>query len=176
MTFELKKITAKEMSLIVEMWRDSFSRKKGGDPITKNALSIATQMQDSLARSGHGHLWLAKDNTKEQGYALLIADDHKDGLIIRFLLSNIFDAEAKGSGKFLVQEMVNFAEKRGLNIRTTSQNADAFWKKCPGFQLDPSNPPDYVCSSAKPGAAAAGFFKGPAKTMKHGGKSPKPGM
>lgn len=36
------------------------------------------------------------------------------------------------------------------SVQTTSQNADAFWKKWPGFVLDKLNPTDYIFQPQNP--------------------------
>lgn len=126
-------------------------------PKTKAAASIVEQMLNCLTNEKHGHLWIAKNTESKKICAVLIGNDNKNGLVIRFILSNVFELEAKGSGKFLIHEMVKLAKKNTLAIRTTSENADAFWKKCPGFQLDKLNPPDYICTPQKPSTQK--FFK-----------------
>lgn len=142
MGFIKQTIKTEDMGVILQKWYTQFSKKKS-DSKTKNAASIASQMIKALTEK-NGYLYMAKDDINGNPQALLIANDCKNGLIIRFVLSNVLCPEAKGSGKFLVQEMVSFAEKRDLAIRTTSQNADAFWKNCPGFKLDKNNPTDFI--------------------------------
>lgn len=160
MSFLIEKIDAEKMRLLLQDWKISFSKKKKVTAAkVRNAESIVEQMIDSLRSQKHGHLWLAKHETSKETCAVLIGDDHKDGFIIRFVLSNILDEQTKGSGRFLVQEMMNLADKRNFSIRTTSQNADKFWKGCPGFQLDRSNPTDYIY---KPNSLTSqSFFKNP---------------
>ncbi|GGI88034.1 GNAT family N-acetyltransferase [Legionella impletisoli] len=158
MTFILKKTDAEKARLLLQDWNDRFSKKnKGILPVIKNAESIAKQMIETLKSEKHGHIWVAVHEESKESCGVLIADDHKDGFIIRFLISNLLNKEAKGSGRFLVEELIKLADKRNLSIRTTSQSADKFWKKCPGFQLDQSNPTDYRYQPSS--SASLNFFQ-----------------
>ncbi|MBL7479177.1 hypothetical protein [Legionella bononiensis] len=153
MTFVLEKINADTLLEQLQKWNSVFSKKRKMNKIENNAISIFNQIVESL-NERHGYLWIAKRD--EQLCAVLIGDDSKKGLIIRYLLSNVFDVQAKGAGAFLVREMQSFADKKNLSIRTTSQNADAFWARS-SFQLDADNPPDFIY---KPSQIVLGqFFK-----------------
>ncbi|KTD47775.1 hypothetical protein [Legionella quateirensis] len=153
MTFVLEKINAETLLEQLQKWNSVFSKKRKMSKIEHNAKSIFNQIVESL-NERHGYLWIAKRD--EQLCAVLIGDDSKNELIIRFLLSNVFDVQAKGSGAFLVREIQSFANKKNLTIRTTSQNADAFWAKS-SFQLDADNPPDFIYKPSQ--IAPASFFK-----------------
>lgn len=113
-----------------------------------NANSIVKQSIDSLSSARHGHIWVATLNSKR--CAILIADDSKDELIIHFLSANTLDPEAKGSGTFLVQEMLKLAQKTHKTIRTTPENAEKYWKDKMGFHPDPLDPTQYIYTQERP--------------------------
>ena len=137
-------------------------------------------MQGTLAGQTHAYLWIAKDSETNAPMAMMIVDDtgHR-GKNIRFLLSNQKVPESKGSGLFLVQKLTEMAARTGSNIKTTLENADKFWRKCPGFSPDPDNSGDYVCEPPSPvagaGLASMSVFSVPKAQKKIGKKSIKPG-
>jgi hypothetical protein len=167
MPFTLKNSDKNEMIAILSTWEQSFQQKTK-DPAKKarmqKALSIAIQMQVTLDRHTHAHLWIAKHAETDAPMAMMIVDDtgHKEKTI-RFLLSNQKNPEARGSGRFLVEKLTQQAAPKGVKIKTTSENADNFWRKCPGFKPSPDNSGDYVCEPSLPGAIAglgsASFFQ-----------------
>ncbi|WP_131783259.1 hypothetical protein [Legionella gresilensis] len=143
MKFKAEKVDSKRMLEVLSDWEKKFLSKKR-NKIETNAQSIATQMIKTLKDERHAHFLLAKSDESNKPCALLIGDEKDKLIIIRFILSNVFDTDAKGSGRFLVEAITKFADAKKFSIRTTSQNADAFWKKCPGFKLDEANPPDFI--------------------------------
>lgn len=72
--------------------------------------------------------------------ALLIGNDDKDGLIIRFLVANVLDQDAKGSGSFLVQKMLELAQKTDALVLTRPENSEKYWQNKMGFQPAPKDP------------------------------------
>ena len=158
MPFTLKHSNKAEMIEILSPWEQSFQQKTkdtSKKAMMKKALSIASQMQGTLAGQTHGHLWIAKNSETNVAMAMMIVDDtgHREKTI-RFLLSNQKVPESKGSGLFLVQKLTEMAARTGSKIKTTSENADRFWRKCPGFSPAPDNSGDYVCEPSSPAAGA----------------------
>lgn len=144
-----EKNSVPEVIIVLEDWKRLFAKKRQF-PTVVNAESIVSQMLDVLKTEKHGFLWLAKHPETHKTSAVLIANDLKNEIVIRFLVSNVLDKQSKGAGKFLVSEISKFANIRNRTIRTTSQNAKKFWENCPGFQFDHSNPPDFIHKPVKP--------------------------
>lgn len=168
MPFTLKNSDKNEMIAILSTWEQSFSQKTK-DPskraMIQKALSIARQMNETLAKQTHAHLWIAKHAENDAPMAMMIVDDtgHKEKTI-RFLLSNQKNPEARGSGRFLVEKLTQQAALKGVKIKTTSENADKFWRQCSGFSPSPDNSGDYVCDPSPTkevaGLGSASFFQG----------------
>ena len=158
MPFTLKHSNKAEMIEILSTWEQSFQQKpkdSSKKEMRKKALSIASQMQRTLAEQTHAHLWIAKESETNAPMAMMIVDDTAQReKTIRFLLSNQKVPESKGSGLFLVHQLTEMAARKRSKIKTTSENADKFWRKCPGFSPDPDNSGDYVCEPSSPVAGA----------------------
>lgn len=158
MPFTLKHSNKAEMIEILSTWEQSFQQKpkdSSKKEMRKKALSIASQMQRTLAEQTHAHLWIAKESETNAPMAMMIVDDTAQReKTIRFLLSNQKVPESKGSGLFLVHQLTEMAAPKRSKIKTTSENADKFWRKCPGFSPDPDNSGDYVCEPSSPVAGA----------------------
>ena len=83
-------------------------------PLVERAHSIATQILSTLEER-HAHLILAKKG--ETPCAILIVDDEDDYLKIRFLVSNVLNIEAKGSGTHLIRSLkTRFGATRILKL------------------------------------------------------------
>lgn len=136
---------------ILENWKSEFENKSKHKFECKNlkvAYSIINQSITSLNEQRHGHFWVAKRG--EKVCSILIADDQKDEFVIRFLVANILDSEARGSGTFLVETMLELANKTHKTVRTTPENSDKYWKNKMGFQPDQNNPVEYIYKTHTP--------------------------
>jgi hypothetical protein len=138
MPFEKINLTSNtEASEIVKSWKKTFPSRGGSiDGKTQGAHSIATQMCEALQRN-HALLWLAQSSETSAPLALMIVDDLAGReKKISFLLANVKNPDARGAGRFLVQELINWAVSKQFTLRTISENADRFWSRCPGFKAD----------------------------------------
>jgi hypothetical protein len=132
----------------VQVWSGSFRQKIGrlkNDSSQlrriKSADSIARQTIDSLQTSRHGFILKAEKN--DQPCALLVADETPKEIVIRFLVADVINPEAKGSGTLLVQKIVEIAQKTNRFVRTTPENSAKYWKN-QGFSEDPLNAATYI--------------------------------
>ncbi len=62
------------------------------------------------------------------------------------------------------------AARTSYKIKTTSENADEFWRRCPGFSPDPDNSGEYVCEPPPPVAGAGPASMSIFKAQKKSGK------
>lgn len=83
-------------------------------------------------------MWAAERGGKI--HAALIADQKGSHLIIRFLVANILDEEAKGAGTFLAKKFLEEAKKVSTLVRLTPENATKYWKNKIGFKEYPEDP------------------------------------
>lgn len=126
----------------LKAWENDFTKKVSKLQSQKPtqhwdvAKSIVKQSINSLTKEVHGHIWTA--NRGPEVCAVLIADDCKDGLVIRFLVANGKE-NGKGAGTFLVQKMLELAKKTRETIRTTPENSRKYWENKMGFKPDPAN-------------------------------------
>jgi hypothetical protein len=128
----------------LQEWNDSCSKKlgriKAAEPkkkVLETAQSIASQSLESL-KKGHAYVWAAERGGKI--HAALIADQKGSHLIIRFLVANILDEEAKGAGTFLAKKFLEEAKKVSTLVRLTPENATKYWKNKIGFKEYPEDP------------------------------------
>ncbi len=174
MPFTLSSSNKAEMIEILSTWEQSFQQKTkdtSKKAMMLKALSIAGQMQRTLAEQKHAHLWIAKHSETNAPMAMMIVDDTVGRVkTIRFLLSSQKALESKGSGQFLVHKLTEMAARTSYKIKTTSENADEFWGRCPGFSPDPDNSGEYVCEPPPPvagaGPASMSIFTAPKKSGK----------
>ena len=147
--FVKRNLGSEEVISALQDWDFSFGkaigRAKASSQAVKNlrtAQSVAKQSIESISQEKHGHIWCAMHG--EKICAVLVADDRAGELVIRFLVANLRDPEAKGSGTFLVQGMLDLAKKTHATVRTTPENAEKFWRDKMGFQQDPKDPVQYI--------------------------------
>lgn len=128
------------LSLALTSWTSSSEKKN----LTTQASKIAKKALESLSEP-HGYLWSAQKN--DTICAVLIADetvDHKGNkeILIRYLVSNVRNPTAKGTGTFLVSKLKDLAKKNLTAIVLVSDNADKYWKN-QGFTINPNDPTQY---------------------------------
>ncbi len=147
--FVKRNLASEEVVSALQDWNCFFGkaigRSKAVSKEMKNlctARSVARQSIESISHEKHGHIWCAMHGDKI--CAVLVADDRAGELVIRFLVANLRDPEAKGSGAFLVQNMLELARKTHATVRTTPENAEKFWRDKMGFQEDPKDPVQYI--------------------------------
>ena len=135
--FRKNQVSAETALQTAKEWEGAL-RKKCSKPsqdthyqMLKTAKSISTQVIDSLESEKHGHIWIAyKDKLP---CAILIGDDSKKGLVIRYLVANLLNEDSKGSGSFLVQEMIALAKRTNQLVLTRPENSEKYWKQKMGF-------------------------------------------
>jgi hypothetical protein len=119
------------ISILASTWTSSFKKKIDRNPgnpkisIIERAHSITTQILKALSEP-HAHLIIAKKGLIP--CSILIADDEREHLTIRFLVTNVLNPDAKGSGTFLVTDLVNRLGKT-KTLKLVPERSLKYWQK-----------------------------------------------
>ncbi|HAB98545.1 MAG TPA: hypothetical protein DCE71_01825 [Parachlamydiales bacterium] len=139
-------IESQTIQAALASWKSKFEKrmkKSGESSMVQAACSIASQSLESLrSNEKHGYLWVAQKD--DEICAVLIGDDKGTNLIIRFLVADVLNPKAKGTGTFLANKMLEFAIENQRTVCTIAENADKFWKNKMGFKPNPKNSIEYI--------------------------------
>jgi hypothetical protein len=94
-------------------------------PLIERAHSITTQILKVL-NEPHAHLIIGFN--ERIPCSILIADDEGEYLKIRFLVTNVLNPDAKGSGSFLISDLITRFGKSKI-LKLVPERSLKYWKK-----------------------------------------------